>query len=173
MRQELRSGRQGFTIVELLIVIVVIGILAAIVIVAFNGVQNRANDVAVQSDLKSLAKLLEQHKAVNEQYPASMLNVAGAKATYSAYGPGYNNGSADYNLIYCRVPSGVDAAFALVAQSKSGKSFKYTSQSGTVDVHPQAMATGNTTCSNAGMNPLTPGFGVQWQKQGTTPGWII
>lgn len=34
----------GFTVVELLIVIVVIGVLAAIAIVAFNGVQNRAND---------------------------------------------------------------------------------------------------------------------------------
>ncbi|RYF29318.1 MAG: prepilin-type N-terminal cleavage/methylation domain-containing protein [Chloroflexi bacterium] len=36
------SSKSGFTIVELLIVIVVIGILAAITIVAFNGVQKRA-----------------------------------------------------------------------------------------------------------------------------------
>lgn len=42
----LKSKNAGFTIVELLIVIVVIGILAAITIVAFNGVQNRAKDAA-------------------------------------------------------------------------------------------------------------------------------
>ncbi len=37
------KDQAGFTIVELLIVIVIIGILAAITIVAFNGIQNRAN----------------------------------------------------------------------------------------------------------------------------------
>ena len=37
--------RRGFTIVELLIVIVVIGILAAITIIAYNGVQVRAKIV--------------------------------------------------------------------------------------------------------------------------------
>lgn len=41
---------------ELLIVIVVIGILAAITIVAYNGIQNRAYDSTVQSDLSSMAK---------------------------------------------------------------------------------------------------------------------
>jgi len=49
-----KNKQIGFTIVELLIVIVVIGILAAIIIVAFNGTQNKANDAAVQSDLRSL-----------------------------------------------------------------------------------------------------------------------
>jgi prepilin-type N-terminal cleavage/methylation domain-containing protein len=42
--------KSGFTIVELLIVIVVIGILAAITIVAYNGIQDRANDTSVKSD---------------------------------------------------------------------------------------------------------------------------
>lgn len=46
----------GFTIVELLIVIVVIGILAAIVIVAYNGVQQRAQAAAVISGIKQVDK---------------------------------------------------------------------------------------------------------------------
>lgn len=48
----MNKSAHGFTIVELLIVIVVISILAAISIVAYNGVQNKAADSVVKSDLR-------------------------------------------------------------------------------------------------------------------------
>lgn len=63
---------KGFTIVELLIVIVVIGILAAITIVAFNGVQARAQIAKSQSDLKSMQKLIELYKVDNGSYPTTV-----------------------------------------------------------------------------------------------------
>lgn len=57
----LRAER-GFTIVELLIVVVVIAILAGITIVAYNGIQNRAKTSSVQSTLSQSAKALEVEK---------------------------------------------------------------------------------------------------------------
>lgn len=57
------SRQKGFTIVELLIVIVVIGILAAITIVAYNGLQGRARDAQRKSDLGTMAKLLNVYAA--------------------------------------------------------------------------------------------------------------
>lgn len=60
----------GFTIVELLIVIVVIGILAAITIVAYNGIQGRANDAERTTDVKQLHKALEAFYATNGYYPS-------------------------------------------------------------------------------------------------------
>ena len=48
----------GFTIVELLIVIVVIAILAAITIVAYNGITNRANDTRRQHDMSVIKEAL-------------------------------------------------------------------------------------------------------------------
>lgn len=62
--------QRGFTIVELLIVIVVIGILASITVVAYNGIQKRALDTRRKSDIASIQKALEQYAAVNDgQYP--------------------------------------------------------------------------------------------------------
>lgn len=67
-----RAKQFGFTIVELLIVIVVIGILAAITIVAFNGVQDRARAASIVSDLTSAAKQLKIDQTTNESYPATI-----------------------------------------------------------------------------------------------------
>lgn len=61
--------RAGFTIVELLIVIVIIAILAAITIVAYNGIQGRAKYAREQSDMSSLNSLIQMYYATNGQYP--------------------------------------------------------------------------------------------------------
>ena len=68
---------QGFTIVELLIVIVVIGILAAITIVAYNGIQNRGKAVAAQSAANALDKKAEIYFAENGQYPVTTSVITG------------------------------------------------------------------------------------------------
>lgn len=64
--------QHGFTIVELLIVIVVIGILAAITIVVFNGIQSRAQLAAVKSDSNQAQKQIELFVAETGTPPASI-----------------------------------------------------------------------------------------------------
>lgn len=59
----------GFTIVELLIVIVIIGILATITIIAYNGIQSRARVSSVQSTLESVNKTILNYYAINGSYP--------------------------------------------------------------------------------------------------------
>lgn len=60
---------KGFTIVELLIVIVVIAILAAISIVAYNGIQQRTKNVAIINAVNSSLKLIGLYVAQNGRYP--------------------------------------------------------------------------------------------------------
>ena len=151
----------GFTIVELLIVIVVIGILAAITVVAYNGVQNRANDTAVQSDLVNMAKKIKMFEAENGYYPAGSTQLAtlGLKASKNAY-EHYFNGTAFYNLVYCRMPNVNPTQFAIVAYGKSGKNYQY-SASGRVIEYTGAPAGSMTACAAAGV-ALSTGSERDW-----------
>ena len=112
-----QKRQTGFTIVELLIVIVVIGILAAITIVAFNGVQGRANDTTVKSDLVNIAKQLETIKAgsATTTYPTTteLANTNKLSVGKDSYDQTRNN------LYYCRTTDNANYAIGVV--SKSGK----------------------------------------------------
>lgn len=86
-------GRNGFTIVELLIVIVVIAILASITVVAFNGVQSKARDNSRNNAVSSIQKALEAyrsefgiyppHTASGTNVPAGFTGIYGTSYTYS------------------------------------------------------------------------------------------
>jgi type II secretory pathway pseudopilin PulG len=64
----------GFTIVELLVIITVIAILAAITIVAYNGIQERARNAIRINDLDTLRKVIETHNIENGSYPQTTTN---------------------------------------------------------------------------------------------------
>lgn len=94
-----QDTRRGFTIVELLIVIVVIGILAAITVVAYNGIQQRAQDSRRLSDLKNIEKALELYQVDNGKYPLATGSVGGTTQCISS--PGWNcwAGGSDTNSL--------------------------------------------------------------------------
>ncbi len=62
----------GFTIVELLIVVVVIAILAAITVVSFNGITQRANQSSLQSSAKQIAGRINLYKVETGTYPSDL-----------------------------------------------------------------------------------------------------
>ncbi|OKX84279.1 type IV pilin protein [Corynebacterium glutamicum] len=137
--------RSGFTIVELLIVIVVIGILAAISIVAYNGIQNRAHDTTIKNDLSNFAKQLHLSAADSGVFPPG----GGFRNTPTSANGGAGTGFYDFkfrpskesykthetNLVYCTAKdSGGSPAFVLRATSKSGKTFEYISTTSSISV---------------------------------------
>jgi len=100
MQKSTTTLKQGFTIVELLIVIVVIAILAAISIVAYNGIQARGKNSSAQSSATTVVKKAEIYKVEVGNYPLGMSNLTGAPstATYNltgiVYGGSLTNSSA-------------------------------------------------------------------------------
>jgi prepilin-type N-terminal cleavage/methylation domain-containing protein len=71
--------RVGFTIVELLIVIVVIGILASIVVAAYNGVQRNSQFSKMKTDLNQLSTAIQLARQANANV---LLGITGS--TYTA-----------------------------------------------------------------------------------------
>lgn len=83
---KLTNQERGFTIVELLIVVVVIAILAAITIVSYNGITNRANASSAKSVAATVQKKIELYNTDQGRYPiaASELTAANQSFTLAA-----------------------------------------------------------------------------------------
>lgn len=64
-------NHRGFTVVEVLVVIVVIGILTAIVLVTYNGIQDRARLNVAQVDMRSVGQAAEVFRVQNKRSPVS------------------------------------------------------------------------------------------------------
>lgn len=107
---------RGFTIVELLIVIVVIAILTVVAIVSYAGIQSRAHDAAIRSDFRAVHQLFDLYNQENGTYPHYSVGDAagcGSSATGSAAlrpllqsipmklsTGSYNTSTANTNLLY-------------------------------------------------------------------------
>lgn len=96
--RDMKRKAYGFTIVELLIVIVVIGILAAVSIVAYNGINNRARVASASSALDQARKKLDLYKVENGSYPADLSTAGIASSSGVAYGYSTTNSNANFCL---------------------------------------------------------------------------
>ncbi len=154
---------RGFTIVELLIVIVIIAILAAITLVSYNGITNKANNSAVQSDLASTYKKLAMYNSEFGTYPTSS-DTATLKTIIVASKGSYDTSVNAY--VYCR--SNTDAA--VVGRSKSGMGY-YSGSKGSGTIAASAWTGSSaTTCPTAGVVTTATGYGFVWAYS-TGNGW--
>ncbi len=115
-----KHKKQGFTIIELLIVIVVIAILAVITIVAYNGVQQRARVSSVNAALNLAVKKISLWQVDNPGVSPSSLNEVGLSSTSGnvAYAYEQNNG----NTGYCVTATSGDTSFNVSSPSTTPQS---------------------------------------------------
>ncbi|HEC70153.1 MAG TPA: prepilin-type N-terminal cleavage/methylation domain-containing protein [Candidatus Omnitrophica bacterium] len=74
--------KKGFTLVEIMIVVAIIALLAAIAIPNLLRARLNANDSAAKADLQALVTALESYAAANGQYPANESDLTGATPPY-------------------------------------------------------------------------------------------
>lgn len=139
-----RQSRSGFTIVELLIVVVVIAILATISIVAYTGVQQRAYESHILSDLSSAAKQLHIYNAENGNFPTTS-QIASNEIHMSFPGADGNNALVCLNnttmsgfVVYARMASDTTRQYKVTNESSPVK------LSSPVSWSPAGACTGNT-----------------------------
>jgi len=104
------QSQEGFTIVELLIVVVVIAILAAITIVSYNGITSRANQSSAESAAATVQKKVELYFAEVGNYPISYAALSSNASnsyylpsnTYGSAAPSTTNGTTYVQLQACR-----------------------------------------------------------------------
>jgi general secretion pathway protein G len=68
---------KGFTLVELLIVIVILGVLATVTVFAVQGITDRGATSACKAEVKTVEVAVEAYYAQNGAYPAALSNLVG------------------------------------------------------------------------------------------------
>lgn len=71
MMRHRRQSIRGFTLIEILVVVVIIGILGAVIVPNLLGRPDQARVTAAQSDLRNLANALDIYRLDNFQYPST------------------------------------------------------------------------------------------------------
>jgi len=99
----LKTRNSGFTIVELLIVIVVIAILAAISIVAYNGVQSRANNSRILSAVNQVEKAMRIWHIDTGKQPKAGSGSTSGPTNDECVGPSSVGGWFGGNLYNCNM----------------------------------------------------------------------
>lgn len=111
-----RATRSGFTLIEVLLVVAILGILAGVVVVNFGGKQEAAMIKACRTSIQGICTAIDMYEVDNGRYPPSLQSLVTSSGEQNWNGPYIRGG----------VPS--DPWSQSFQYTQSGNSYKVTSQ---------------------------------------------
>ena len=81
------AERTGFTLVEMMLVVVIIGILATVVVVKFGGEGERARKAACRGSIANIGLAVDQYEVHCGKYPSSLDNLVKSSGEPNWHGP--------------------------------------------------------------------------------------
>ena len=126
------KSQKGFTLVELLVVIVIIGILVSIAVMKLAGSDEGAVIASMQSDARNAITAEQLYYAVNRRYAQVAVNALNSEAgqTKTLSGSNIQVAVSPYNMLYVYLQSCPDDSrgfFVRVISSKTNKRVEYNS----------------------------------------------
>lgn len=85
--RNLYRKEKGFTLVELMVVIIILAVLTAIAVPSYMALRNRARVAAAQSEMQNIATALELYNADNDAYPLTAAYPAALQPNYMTIVP--------------------------------------------------------------------------------------
>ena len=113
MLKSLRTNQKGFTLLELLIVIVIIGILALLIIPNITSAPKKARDTKRKTDITTLRKGLEEYFVNNNVYPAALTDLTTGSAPIVKTLPTDPKNASPY--VYTYAPANSNTTYTLTA----------------------------------------------------------
>jgi len=136
LQQRIGEGQRGFSLIEILVVILIIGVLAAIALPAFLGHRSKGQDSSAKSAARNLVSAIESFYATNKTYVGASSDDDVTKSGVF----GTSNGEAD-------ITNATATGYTIVGMSASGNRFTIAKAGSTV--------TRSCSTKNSGACPST------------------